>query len=101
MDTPDATHSALMQAMSNLAAASTAIDDGKWAANVLTMLLAANEVGAVESTLAFIKGNSIRIKSIASRAELGNDAISQALTAIGLARSKIHDTSPPDPRGFE
>jgi hypothetical protein len=98
---PDATHTALFQAMSDLDKSRTALKSGQWAAKVLTMLLTSADVGALDSSIAFLKANADKINKIPGVCAEGSEAIEKANSALERARSKIPNTTPPDPRGFE
>ncbi len=97
----DQTQSTLMQAMSNLDRSRAAIDAGKWAAQMLTLLLTSSEVGALDANIAFLKTNADRVRSIADLFTEGTEAIKEATSALHLARTMIPNTTPPHPGGLE
>jgi hypothetical protein len=97
----DSTQTTLMQAINDLRKSTTAINAGEWAAKVLALLLSSAEVGALDANVAFLKANADKINKILGVCAEGAEAIAKASSALEMARTKIPNTTPPDPRGFE
>jgi len=88
----DETHERLMKAEAGLEAAKLALDEGKWAASVLAMLLAAAEVDEVASAVTIAQDKRKRIYDMLDVLKAGQAAVVGARAALDFARSKIPNT---------
>jgi len=97
----DETHEKLMAAHDGLNNTRKALVEAKWAGHVLQMILTGAEIGDVMAAIAVVQKNAPRINALLGVFAAGETAANAASSAIEFARTKIPNTTPPDPRGFE
>ena len=100
----DATHTMLMQADRALVGeALPAMDEGLWALNLLTFVMASHAAGIdpMPQLQAVLAKQPDRLTASTTALHQGKAACQLGAQALRAAREKIPDTTPPDPSGFE
>jgi hypothetical protein len=98
---PDETHAKLMAAIDGLGDARKTITKAMWAAVTFYQVRDLIEYGEVEVVKRFLATAADDISKLPKRLIAAESAIDTAVAALSLAREKLPDTTPPDPRGFE
>ncbi len=101
---PDETHAKLSQAEFRLVDTTEALAQAKWVSDAIAFLTTAMDLDdpeAVAFALKRISDNRERFSKLKTAIVVGNEAVRAAQSALMFARSKIPNTTPPDPSGYE